>query len=162
MSSLASIFPVVHNFLFFEEPRLCQLSAGYLLCYSYAIHWYSCFFSSPAVQVRLVNGSSDREGRVEVFYNGEWGTVCDDYFDIRDANVICRMMGFPAAVSAEIGGHFGAGNSSQRVLLDDLWCRGNESSVASCSFRAWGSHDCSHTEDAGVVCQERLPGTEDG
>ena len=118
-------------------------------------------FETPAVQVRLVNGSSDREGRVEVYYNGEWGTVCDDDFDIRDANVICRMMGLPGAVSAEIQGRFGAGNSTQRVLLDDLWCSGHESSVASCSFRRWGSHDCSHTEDAGVVCQEKFPGSGD-
>lgn len=180
MASLASIFPVVqwcvgrlvgeelhklidcrrhpHSFLFFKEPIKCMLPIMPFLCYSLIL----LFFALPAVQVRLVNGSSDREGRVEVFYNGEWGTVCDDYFDIRDANVICRMMDFPGAVSAEIGGRFGAGNSTQRVLLDDLWCSGNENSVASCSFRAWGSHDCSHTEDAGVVCQERLPGKEDG
>lgn len=111
-----------------------------------------------AVQVRLVNGSSDREGRVEVYYKNEWGTVCDDDFDIRDADVICRMMGFPGAISAEIEGRFGAGNSSQRVLLDDLWCSGLESSVASCSFRGWGSHDCDHSEDAGVVCKNKIPG----
>lgn len=111
----------------------------------------------PTVQVRLINGSSNREGRVEVLYNGEWGTVCDDDFDILDANVICRMLGFPGAVSAEINGRFGPGNSTQRILLDDLWCSGNEVSVASCSFRGWGSHDCSHSEDAGVVCKEIPP-----
>jgi len=111
----------------------------------------------PSVQVRLVNGSNDREGRVEVLYKGEWGTVCNDDFDIRDANVICRMMGFPGALSAEINGRFGPGNSSQRVLLDDLWCSGHENSVASCSFRGWGSHNCHHKEDAGVVCKEKIP-----
>ena len=110
--------------------------------------------------MRLVNGSSDREGRVEVFYNGAWGTVCDDDFDIRDADVICRMMGFPEAISVEIQGRFGAGSSGQRVLLDDLWCRGDEASVASCSFRGWGSHDCSHNEDVGVICKEKIPGME--
>lgn len=108
--------------------------------------------------MRLVNGSNDREGRVEVLYKGEWGTVCGDDFDIRDANVICRMMGFPGALSAGINGRFGPGNSSQRVLLDDLWCSGHENSVASCSFRGWGSHNCHHKEDAGVVCKEKIPG----
>ena len=112
----------------------------------------------PAVQVRLVNGSRDREGRVEIFYNGEWGTVCNDHFDIRDAEVICRMMGFPGAATAE--GRFGAGNSSQKIFLDDLWCSGNEASIASCSFRRWGSHNCGHNKDAGVVCREKEPGKE--
>ncbi|KAL9964706.1 hypothetical protein ACROYT_G028382 [Oculina patagonica] len=110
----------------------------------------------PSIQVRLVNGSSDREGRVEVFYNGEWGTVCDDDFDKRDADVICRMMGFPGAVSAEVEARFGAGNSSQKILLDDLWCSGYEASIASCSFRRWGSSDCGHDEDAGVVCEKNI------
>ena len=110
------------------------------------------------MRVRLINGSTEREGRVEVLYKGEWGTVCDDDFDILDANVICRMLGFPGAVSAEINGRFAAGNSSQTVLLDDLWCSGKEASVASCSFRGWGSHDCTHSEDAGVVCKEKPPG----
>ena len=60
----------------------------------------------------MVNGSSDREGRIEVYYKSEWGTVCDDDFDIRDADVICRMMGFPGAISAEIEGRFGAGTQA--------------------------------------------------
>ena len=112
------------------------------------------------MQVRLVNGSNDREGRVEVFYNGEWGTVCNDHFDIRDAEVICQMMGFPGAVSADVDGRFGAGNSTQKIWLDDLWCSGNEISVASCSFRRWGSHNCNHNKDAGVICRETIPGKE--
>ena len=115
-------------------------------------------FFTPAIQVRLVNGSSDRQGRVEVFYNGEWGTVCNHHFDKRGAEVICRMMGYPGALSAEVNGSFGAGNSSQKILLDDLWCSGHETSVASCSFRRWGSHNCGHDEDAGVVCKKKFTG----
>lgn len=99
---------------------------------------------------------------MEVNYNGEWGTVCRDLFDIQDADVICRMVGFPGAVSAEVKGRFGAGNTSQKILLDDLWCSGKESSVASCSFRGWGSHNCSHDHDAGVVCKEKYPGINKG
>ena len=121
------------------------------------IHRINDFFFNHflAVQVRLVNGSNDREGRVEVFYNGEWGTVCDDDFDIQDANVICRMLGFPGASAASADARFGAGNDNQKIVLDDLWCLGNETSLVSCINRRWGSSNCLHDEDAGVVCIEK-------
>jgi Scavenger receptor cysteine-rich domain len=46
--------------------------------------------------IRLMNGNSVSTyfGRVEVFYNGQWGSVCDDYFDSRDAAVVCSMLGY--------------------------------------------------------------------
>ncbi|XP_076079323.1 scavenger receptor cysteine-rich domain superfamily protein-like [Mytilus galloprovincialis] len=52
------------------------------------------FYIFLATQIRLVGGSVPTEGRVEVFHKGKWGTICDDLFDVNDAKVLCRTMGF--------------------------------------------------------------------
>ncbi|MBN3307605.1 L3BPB protein, partial [Amia calva] len=101
-----------------------------------------------------MGGLSSLEGRVEVFYGGSWGTVCDDSWDINDANVVCRSLGFRNATEALIGGVFGAG--SGQILLDDMECKGTESSLALCAFKGWGISDCQHTEDAGVRCHTNM------
>ena len=49
----------------------------------------------PSGDVRLVGGSVADEGRVELCLNNAWGTICDDGFDVNDANVICRQLGYP-------------------------------------------------------------------
>ncbi|XP_035676051.1 deleted in malignant brain tumors 1 protein-like [Branchiostoma floridae] len=104
--------------------------------------------------IRLVGGSSSREGRVEVHYDGQWGTVCDDDFDMNDANVICRQLGYGSAAEARSQAAFGAG--SGQIWLNNLACVGSETSIGDCSHNGWGSHNCGHGEDAGVVC--KVPG----
>ncbi|XP_062376583.1 galectin-3-binding protein A-like [Sardina pilchardus] len=99
---------------------------------------------------RLVGGKSPSEGRVEVFHAGSWGTVCDDDWGIEEAQVVCRQLGLRGAISAETGAKFGQG--SGRIWLDDLRCKGSESYLSSCGFQSWGVTDCSHSKDAGVVC----------
>ena len=100
--------------------------------------------------MRLAGGSNLREGRVEVNINNEWGTVCDDYWSMTDAQVICRQLGYSSPTSAPGSAHFGPG--SGRILLDDVSCTGSETSLASCSHLGVGSHNCGHSEDASVVC----------
>ena len=100
--------------------------------------------------VRLVNGESISEGRVEVFHNGTWGTVCDDDWDINDAKVVCRQLGFGRAIKAFKGGAFEPGNG--KIWMDDVTCTGNERSLKECSHRGWEIEDCVHNEDAGVLC----------
>ncbi|XP_078360980.1 uncharacterized protein LOC144645322 [Oculina patagonica] len=101
-------------------------------------------------EVRLMDGSSPSEGRVEVSVNGVWGTVCDDYWSIEDANVVCNMLGLPQATTATKGESFGSGPGP--IWLDDVKCVGNESSLLFCKRADLGVKDCAHLEDSGVVC----------
>ena len=103
--------------------------------------------------MRLVGGRWPGEGRVEIYYRGSWGTVCDDGWDINDARVVCRQLGYPSAVSAPHWARFGQG--SGKIWLDDVQCQGNESSIVNCWHSSWGVHDCGHQEDASVVCSSK-------
>ncbi|NXA39889.1 NETR protein, partial [Eudromia elegans] len=90
------------------------------------------------------------EGRVEVYHDGKWGTICDDQWDDRDAEVVCRQLGLsgPATLASE--GDFSAGQGF--ILLDDVACTGTELSLLDCAHSDWGQHDCSHAEDVGIHC----------
>ncbi|XP_072828151.1 scavenger receptor cysteine-rich domain-containing protein DMBT1 isoform X4 [Vicugna pacos] len=102
--------------------------------------------------VRLVGGHRSCAGRVELFYQGGWGTVCDDLWDLPEANVVCRKLGCGWAVSAPGEAHFGDG--SGKILLDNVHCRGDEQHLEECSHASWFAHNCGHQEDAGVICSD--------
>ena len=97
-----------------------------------------------------MGGTSDSEGRVEVWYNGEWGTVCHDGWDTNDASVVCRSLGFAGALEAVSSAAFDQGTGT--IVLDDVNCFGNESSLFECSNPGLGVNNCAHSEDAGVRC----------
>ena len=103
------------------------------------------------VAVRLVGGSLYNEGRVEVYYNFQWGTVCDDGWDNTDAGVVCRQLGFGSSGTAIGSASFGQGSGS--ILLDSVTCNGSEPFIARCGHLGINvTRSCSHAEDAGVRC----------
>nr|XP_057912674.1 deleted in malignant brain tumors 1 protein-like [Doryrhamphus excisus]XP_057912675.1 deleted in malignant brain tumors 1 protein-like [Doryrhamphus excisus] len=104
--------------------------------------------------LKFVNGTDRCSGRVEIFHDGQWGTVCDDSWDIRDAQVVCREMDCGTAMTAKHGGFFGEGTGD--IWLDDVECVGNESSLAHCGHSSFGDNNCGHAEDAGVVCSATI------
>uniref|UniRef100_A0A8C6RR73 Galectin-3-binding protein n=1 Tax=Nannospalax galili TaxID=1026970 RepID=A0A8C6RR73_NANGA len=106
--------------------------------------------------MRLVNGASANEGRVEIFYRGQWGTVCDNLWSLLDANVVCRALGFENATQALGKAAFGPGRGP--VMLDEVECRGTEPSLANCSSLGWLQSHCGHEKDAGVVCTNETTG----
>ncbi|POI35193.1 hypothetical protein CIB84_001058, partial [Bambusicola thoracicus] len=103
-------------------------------------------------RVRLVDGAGRCAGRVEIYYQGQWGTVCDDAWDTADADVVCRQLSCGWAVEAASSARFGEG--SGQIWLDGVNCSGTEAALWDCHVQAWGQHDCGHKEDAGVVCSE--------
>ncbi|KAM9346650.1 putative DMBT1-like protein [Symphorus nematophorus] len=101
--------------------------------------------------VRLFGSNSVSEGRVEIYHEGKWGTVCDDGWDMAEAQVLCRQLHFPQAKSVVTGGDYG--EAPGPIWLDDVNCKGTESYLSTCGFRGWGVTDCTHKEDVGVICE---------
>ncbi|PIO31370.1 hypothetical protein AB205_0119530 [Aquarana catesbeiana] len=139
---------------------------------------------APQIQLRLVGTSRvPNEGRLEVLYNGKWGTVCDDDFNLEVANVVCRQLGFEMAMNWAHSAKYGQGedafnndtsddatqaaNSKAMCLLgfvgpiwlDNVRCSGVETSLIECESNGWGVTDCKHSEDVGILCStSRLQG----
>ena len=101
-----------------------------------------------------MGGSTYYEGRVEIYYNGIWGTVCDDGWSTFDAYVVCRQLGFGLTGRSISQARFGQGLGP--IWLDSVACTGSESTLASCGHLGVNiTRNCDHGEDAGVRCFTR-------
>ena len=119
--------------------------------------------------VRLVGGATSIEGRIEVCFSNEWGTVCDQTWGTADASVVCRQLGYstigkrwPIAIAVELLiiltgvealGAASFGEGSGRIWLDNIQCTGSERVVMNCIANSTGVNSCTHAQDAGVRCQ---------
>ena len=112
-------------------------------------------------RVRLAGGT-ENAGRVEVFYKGRWGSVCDDDWTKVNARVVCRELGFsrvdvfrywrPWLTVRRSPYAFRPAKSTDPIWMDDVRCDQNDKSLLNCSFRGWGNNDCSHAEDITIKC----------
>lgn len=100
--------------------------------------------------VRLVGGDGTF-GRVEVYLKGPnmWGTVCDDYWDDRDATVVCRQLGFAVGRHKKSAPH---GRGTGPIWMDNLNCNGTEKRIQDCRHNGFNIQNCNHREDASVYC----------
>jgi CD163 antigen len=105
--------------------------------------------------LRLIGGTSEKEGRVEICIGNEWGTVCDDSFLNEEVTVACRLLGFGPGI-AESAGPFG--DTDAPIYLDTVQCLGHESSLLDCPNQGIGVHDCSHIEDVALACEPPVCG----
>uniref|UniRef100_A0A8C1CEI6 Soluble scavenger receptor cysteine-rich domain-containing protein SSC5D n=1 Tax=Cyprinus carpio carpio TaxID=630221 RepID=A0A8C1CEI6_CYPCA len=102
------------------------------------------------IPLKLSGGEGWCSGRLEVYHNAVWGSVCNDQWDISDAQVVCRQLGCGAALRADGNSVFGAGSGP--IWMSHVNCFGSESTLKDCMSEGWGKDYCNHTKDAGVIC----------
>ncbi|RWS09612.1 Lysyl oxidase-like protein, partial [Dinothrombium tinctorium] len=101
--------------------------------------------------LRLVGGQSRNEGNVEIYHAGKWGSICDDEWDLNEANIVCKSLRYElGALRATVNSEFGRGR--KLIWMDNVYCNGNETHLHHCPFDGWRMHDCNADEAAGVVC----------
>ena len=104
-----------------------------------------------------IAGNNPYTGRIEVFFNDHWGTICDNGWNIDAGRVACKQLGFDRVSQVFSGASHGQGTGP--IWINAVNCFGNESSISSCGHSGWGNHEnCTHSQDASVTCSyDSLP-----
>ncbi|XP_070153993.1 uncharacterized protein [Polyergus mexicanus] len=122
-----------------------------------------CTAENLDYDIRLAGANNSYEGRIEVKILGHWGQVCDDGFGMINADVICKELGFDlGALEVRSGGFYGNLDPSTRFMVDQLKCRGNETTLRECDFNGWGIHNCQPEEAVGIVCKTAVNTCQEG
>ena len=116
--------------------------------------------------LRLVGGTGDHEGRLEIRHLSQWRAVCDDYWTDVEAGVVCRLLDFELGAVDNMGRTRDARGRSLppsfgpapggKFWLDNVNCVGDETSLLDCPRRAnlaVGVHNCRAKEAVGVQCR---------
>ncbi|XP_072342215.1 scavenger receptor cysteine-rich type 1 protein M130-like [Scyliorhinus torazame] len=135
-----------------SESRLWQCPLSSVFDFSCSHGNEANVICSGHKQLRLSDGASRCAGRLEIYYSGTWGSVCDDSWDLTDAEVVCKQLGCGNALQLPFPAPSGPGTGT--IWLDELDCSGNESSIWQCPHALWGKHDCNHKEDVEIMCSE--------
>ena len=109
--------------------------------------------------MRLV-GPTDYQGTVAVYHNGKWGTICDDSWNYRDADVVCKQLGYERAFRIYYRAYYGQGpGTKDEIWIDQIRCPSGAKHILDCDppVSQWGVHDCKKSEDAGVDCLRKIP-----
>lgn len=136
--------------------NVCQTREGNFLDVQVNLH---CGTLAPTTQptsspvralapIRLANGTFPFSGRVEVFHNGTWGTVCNTGWSYYDCSVVCRQLNMGSARYPI----WSFGGGSDPIWMSNVGCFGSEPYLTRCFFDGWGSHQCSHSQDVGCAC----------
>lgn len=116
------------------------------------LSYFSIYFFIPGDitgAVALVNDQGRNwYGRVQVYYNDTWGTVCDNLWSLNEAKVVCTSLGFDDVDKWMLNADAGEGP----IWLDNIQCDGTESSLVYCTHAGWGVHSCDHTRDVAISC----------
>ncbi|XP_075185912.1 scavenger receptor cysteine-rich type 1 protein M130-like [Anomaloglossus baeobatrachus] len=107
---------------------------------------------SGGTRLQLVNGPGRCVGRVEIYHNGRWGTICDNSWDKADADVVCKQLGCGSAAKATTEAYYGREYNDK--WLDNVECKGNETHILNCPSSEFGKGDYSYMTAAGVICSE--------
>ena len=106
--------------------------------------------SFPTCAVRLVGSNLTNEGILEVYYDGQWGNVCDQGFDETAAGVVCRQLGFTSGNVVDAANYV---TEEVKFSLDEVSCDGSEKMLGTCPHNGWGIHDCFSYEAVALTCE---------
>ena len=109
-------------------------------------------FKEAEGSIQLLGGSGPHEGLVEMYLLGHWSAVCgSSYWDLTDASVVCRQLGYSGAVAAPRDSIFRGGNQRRSFVVDRIYCSGYERNITGCRKNIYSSEQCS-MNFAGVIC----------